>query len=79
MPRRETDDEMMRNRNKAVLEEFVAFCRAHSEYGFWQALAYWSDAAFLLHIPRGFSPKVASWEDNMDKVRDTYFWEGRNG
>jgi hypothetical protein len=34
MPRRETDDEMMRNRNKAVLEEFVAFCRAHSEYRF---------------------------------------------
>lgn len=35
------------NKNKKILESFVAHCEAHPEQRFWQALRNWSGVAFI--------------------------------
>lgn len=54
-------------RNSETLADFVAYCEAHPDERFWQALKNWSgyDAIAACQI----KPRV---------LNDTFYWEGRN-
>jgi hypothetical protein len=62
----------MPTRNSEVLQSFVDYCQAHPDLRFWQALRNWSGQHFVLVADFSAFP---GW----DNVRDTFYWEGRNG
>ena len=67
-------------RNSAVLEDFVAYCRAHPQLRFWQALLSWSGLPFIVKF--GTAPvyvKAVDESGQQVEIEDTYNWEGRNG
>jgi hypothetical protein len=37
----------IKSRNMGVLLDFVAYCKAHPELRFWQALRNWSGHSFI--------------------------------
>lgn len=66
-------------RNSKVLEDFVAYCRAHPQLRFWQALLNWSGLHYIVHLgaPAAFV-KCVDRNGNQVLVEDTYYWEGKN-
>lgn len=52
------------NKNQKLLEEFTAYCNAHPEERFWQALRNWSRAANIF------------WS-NGALLRDTFYLEDK--
>lgn len=54
-------------RNKNVLASFVAYCEAHPEQRFWQALRNWANAGSFIFAGDAY------------ELLDTFYWEGRNG
>ena len=61
---------LIETRNSAVLAEFVAYCEAHPDQRFWQALKNWS----------GYSDIEGVIDGNpLTPIRriDTFFIEGR--
>ena len=55
------------NKNKKLLDSFVAYCQQHPEERFWQALRNWSRANYILMVMEGQLP------------RDTFYMEDKNG
>lgn len=53
----------MANRNSEVLADFVAYCEAHPDDRFWQALRNWAGVGYV--IVQGMPPQ------------DTFYWEGK--
>lgn len=53
----------MKTRNSELLDSFVAYCIAHPELRFWQALRNWCGWPFVL---------VAH---NHMELTDTFYWE----
>jgi len=62
------------NKNKKLLDNFVAYCQQHPEERFWQALRNWVGKDFILVTKKG----VDRTELN-DTIEDTFYWEGRDG
>ena len=58
-----------KTRNSEILSSFIAYCKAHPEERFWQALRNWSGYSFVL--VSDFSPTDKSQED-------TFSWEGKS-
>lgn len=56
----------MPTRNSEVLSTFVAYCIAHPDERFWQAIRNFSGKAF-----------VFAGED-PDDLQDTFYWEGKD-
>lgn len=76
-----------KNRNEAVLADFVRYCHAHPELRFWQALSGWcKSAVFVLRSgsPSELVDAVRRHEFDRGRdgsafdLRDTFFWEGRD-
>lgn len=57
---------MSETRNRRVLASFVAYCKAHPEERFWQALRNWAGVGFVF-----VSDTLA------EGVRDTFYREGK--
>lgn len=58
----------MTTRNSELLKSFVAYCEAHPDERFWQALRNWCGWSFVL----------VSEETNhadISDVQDTFYWE----
>jgi hypothetical protein len=55
------------NKNRELLDEFIAYCDAHPEMRFWQALRNWCGWNFVWVSTRGVT-------DEPD-LRDTFYWE----
>ena len=53
-------------RNKKLLDSFVAYCEAHPEQRFWQALRNWCGWPFIF-AGRGL--------DTDSGIFDTFYWE----
>lgn len=60
----------MANQNEELLKEFVAYCEAHPNQRFWQALRNWSGQPFIMA-----SPSVLYLDG---KIRDTFYWTGKD-
>ena len=67
----------MSSKNSLVLGDFVAYCLAHPELRFWQALRAWSGEQFILAIPRGWSVAREPFTEADIPLFDTYYREGR--
>jgi hypothetical protein len=65
-----------RNRNMVLLHDFVDYCRRHPTDRFWQALRNWSAHPFILASK--FPPDDPQW-DGGRCVRDTFYWETKDG
>ncbi len=59
-------------RNSKVLADFTAYCRAHPEERFWQALRNWAGFPFI-HASK------YNVVEGTTILHDTFYWEGRNG
>jgi hypothetical protein len=66
----------------------VAYCVAHPEERFWQALRNWAGMRTIQAVPeiascycgRPYKAKGNKYLYEIDAARhDTFFWEGRNG
>lgn len=72
-------------RNSKVLADFVAYCRAHPQLRFWQALLNWSGLKFIVtssHAPNDVYAETRihpSLPSERVELNDTYNWEGKNG
>ena len=55
------------NKNKKLLDSFVAYCQQHPEERFWQALRNWSGHNFIF-VSQFL--KIG--------VQDTFYWEGKD-
>ena len=60
----------MKNKNEKKLKSFTKYCEQHPDERFWQALLNWSKLPYILCSD---SPPPGS------NVKDTFFWEGKNG
>jgi hypothetical protein len=60
-------------RNSEVLASFVAYCTAHPDQRFYQALLNWSGVPFILVSDRPAHEGIVT-----ATVTDPYNWEGRN-
>jgi len=58
------------NRNEKTLASFVEYCRANPSLRFWQALRNWAGVNFIF---------AGGSHLDLDDVRDTFYWEGRDG
>ena len=54
------------SRNSAVLWSFCDYCSHHTQERFWQALRNWSGYSYI-------------YANDCDQIRDTFYWESRNG
>lgn len=54
-------------KSKKLLDSFVAYCYAHPEQRFWQALRNWCGWSFLF-VGKTSIPHVGTY-------RDTFYWE----
>lgn len=59
------------NKNKELLDSFVAFCNEHPEYRFWQALRNWCGWPFV-YVSDSLIKTVSG---DQTRVRDTFYWE----
>lgn len=64
----------MINKNKELLDDFVAYCNANPNMRFWQCLRNWSGQNFIL----------TAVFDSFNKnhyvgIQDTYYWETKDG
>ena len=71
-------------RNSKTLASFVAYCNAHPQLRFWQALVSWSGLPFIAtssHPPAFVYAETRVYGQHTERVEinDTYNWEGRNG
>ena len=67
-------------RHKVALDSFVAYCNAHPEQRFWQAIRNWSK----YHTIFGFNGDVYVLEDSLPEdvlidLQDTFYIEGLDG
>ena len=63
------------NKNKELADDFHAYCMAHPEQRFWQALRNWSDYNFVLvadHVD------LDSDDPTYKGVKNTFYWEGKS-
>lgn len=61
-------------KSSAVLADFIAYCQAHPELRFWQALLSWSGRNFIY-----LSDKNAYDLTNpREELHDTFYWEGKD-
>lgn len=67
----------MATRNSELLASFTKYCEEHPDERFWQALRNWSGEAFILAGEYQYRTCKIPW--NKDKLRDTFYWEGKNG
>jgi hypothetical protein len=58
----------MKTRNSDLLQSFVAYCEAHPQERFWQALRNWCGWSFVL------LSSDTNHADNPD-IQDTFYWE----
>ena len=70
-------------RNSKVLADFVAYCNAHPQLRFWQALLNWSGLPFIVtssHPPCDVyaETRVMGVPSERVELNDTYNWEGKN-
>jgi hypothetical protein len=65
----------LKTRNSEVLADFVAYCKAHPQERFWQALRNWVGASFVL--VSSFGPMGNHC--NRKYQEDTFSWERRDG
>ena len=56
-------------KNKQILDDFVAYCTAHPQERFWQALRNWSGYSYI------YGRKVIDFE-TYDDI-DTFYFKGR--
>jgi hypothetical protein len=54
------------NKNKKTLDDFVAYCEAHPDERFWQALRNWVGKPFVTVGNPG------------SVLEDTFYWEGKD-
>lgn len=55
-------------KSKALLDSFTAYCAAHPEHRFWQALRNWSG-----------HHRIAVESIGTETSEDTFYWNGRTG
>lgn len=67
----------MPTRNSEVLASFVAYCEAHPDLRFWQALMAWTGKYVILadKLPIRYDSEAAVWRP--EEIRDPYGWEGK--
>jgi hypothetical protein len=63
------------NRNAKRLASFVAFCEAHPDLRFWQALLNWANVNFIYVSS---CPSMNISPNAEIELRDTFYWEGEN-
>jgi hypothetical protein len=59
------EKELREKETNELLDSFVAYCKAHSEQRFWQALRNWTGVAYIF---------VGKDKDNL---KDTFYWENK--
>lgn len=73
-------DQVMANHDR-TLESFIAYCKAHPEDRFWQALRNWAEQDFVLfgNVPnkKGLTSTV-ELDGIKVYVEDTFNFAGRN-
>lgn len=69
-----------KSRNSELLASFSEYCAKHPDQRFWQALLNWSGVSYLVSLgaPAAWV-KCVGTNGNQVSVKDTYYWEGRNG
>jgi hypothetical protein len=68
------------SRNSEVLEDFVAYCAAHADERFWQALRNWSGDNFI-YASEHQAQEFENPEDSMtvyEHLEETFYREGRD-
>ncbi len=61
-----------RTRNSEALNSFVAYCRAHPTWRFWQALRNWSSFGFILGADTRDGGTIDTFHmEGLDGCRDT--------
>lgn len=69
------------SRNSLVLASFVEYCAEHPQFRFWQALRNWCQHGHVLVCPN--HPEDWNYQGNLGQLqsdlKDTFYWEGRNG
>lgn len=63
-------------RNSEVLASFIAYCTAHPEERFWQALRNWCDVPFVLVSDIGPHDIEYIASTRFQNLYDTFYWEG---
>lgn len=63
---------MTKTRNSELLASFVAYCEAHPDQRFWQALRNWCGWGFVV-VFNVFAP------EEHEEGTDTFYWEGKDG
>jgi hypothetical protein len=58
------------SRNSVVLASFVAYCKAHPDERFWQALRNWCGKYNFI-----YATSTPLWD--IEELNDTFYWEGR--
>ena len=68
------------SRNSEALLDFYAYCEAHPDERFWQALRNWSGHNFVYVSPDiTFTPTIKdSRSDHIITLNDTFHWEGKD-
>lgn len=61
-------------RNSETLSDFVAYCKAHPQLRFWQALLNWSMVPYILIS----SHPLYDAKTSDAILKDPYYWEGKN-
>lgn len=64
----------MDNRNQELLKDFTEYCVSHPTERFWQALRNWSEVPFII----ASQEPVFNLGGNVDPLKDTFYWEGKN-
>lgn len=60
-------------RNKKLLEDFIAYCEAHPDERFWQALRNWAGVNFIIKADALYDFGA------IEGTEDTFYWEKKNG
>ena len=63
-------NQLKMNKNKETLYSFAKYCAEHPEERFWQAVRNWSGFPFVLVCT------LPEWD--LDRMYDTFYFEGRN-
>lgn len=61
------------SKNSLLIESFYAYCKAHPEERFWQALRNWSGYNFILA-----SESNDGTSGNNGVALDTFYWESKD-
>lgn len=69
----------MTTRNSELLASFVAYCEAHPDERFWQALRNWCGKYIILASkpPIRYDSNAVAWRP--EEIRDPFSWEGEDG